>query len=67
VEQLKTVNLPRYSVALRQNDSPVLQANGSARYILDTKDTTAQVTVDGVLPRLLRWRRCRMRRPQAAR
>jgi hypothetical protein len=53
VEQFKTVNVPRYSVALRQNDSPVLQANGSARYIVDSKDTTAQVTIDGALPRLL--------------
>ncbi len=53
VEQLKTINLPRYNVALRQNDAPVLQANGSARYVLDTKDTTVQVTVDGALPKLL--------------
>ncbi len=53
VEQLKIINLTRYALALRQNDGAVLQATGSARYSLDTKDTTAQLTAEGALPRLL--------------
>lgn len=53
VEQMKIVNLPRFNVTLAQNDGPVLQANGSARYVLEGKETTAQLTAEGPLPRLM--------------
>jgi hypothetical protein len=53
IEQLKVVNVPRYTLALRQNDAQVLQASGAARYVLETQDTTAQLTLEGALPRLL--------------
>jgi hypothetical protein len=53
VENLKVVNLPKYTLALQQNNSPVLQANGAARYSLETKEVTAQLTADGTLARLM--------------
>ncbi len=53
VEQFKVINLPRYSLALRQNDAQVLQANGSARYVLDSKESTAQLSLEAPLARLL--------------
>jgi len=53
VENMKQVNLPKYTLVLQQNNAPVLQANGAARYSLETKETSAQLTADGALPRLL--------------
>lgn len=53
VEQLKVINLPNYSLSLSQNNSPVVKATGAARYSLDTKDTSAQLTADGALLPLL--------------
>jgi hypothetical protein len=53
VENLNVINVPRYTLALRQGGGDVLQGTGAARYQLDKKETTAQLTADGSLNRLL--------------
>ncbi|HVK59275.1 MAG TPA: hypothetical protein VM735_10875, partial [Candidatus Kapabacteria bacterium] len=53
VEDMKVVNVPKFTLALLQNNAAVLQASGAARYQTDTQEATAQLTADGTLPRLL--------------
>lgn len=53
VEEMNIVNVPRFTLALQQNNAAVLQANGAARYQTDTQEATAQLTADGTLARLL--------------
>ena len=53
VEDLKIYNVSKYSLALQQNNSPVLRANGAARYDTEKQEATAQLTADGTLARLI--------------
>ncbi len=53
VENLNIINVPRYTLAMKQNGADVLQATGAARYQLDTQEATAQLSADGALARLL--------------
>ena len=53
VEDLKIYNVSKYSLALQQNNSPVLQASGAARYDTEKQEATAQLTADGALARLM--------------
>ncbi|HEX7862330.1 MAG TPA: AsmA family protein [Verrucomicrobiae bacterium] len=53
VEDMKTVNVPKFTLALQQGNAAVLQASGAARYQMETKEATAQLTAEGALPRLM--------------
>jgi hypothetical protein len=53
VEDMKVVNVPKFTVALQQGATAVLQASGAARYQTDTGEATAQLTADGTLAHLL--------------
>jgi hypothetical protein len=52
VEDLKVVNIPKFSLALQQNSGPVLQASGAARYQTETGEATVQLSADGSVARL---------------
>jgi hypothetical protein len=53
VQDLKKISIPKYSLALLQNNSPVFQASGSAQYSLDSKELAARITGAGPLQKLL--------------
>jgi hypothetical protein len=53
VEDLKLINIPDFKLSLAQNNAPVLEATGAARYSLETKETSAQVSGSGALSKLL--------------
>lgn len=53
VEDMKIINVPKFTFAVQQSNSAVLQASGAARYQTDTKEATAQLTADGALARLI--------------
>lgn len=53
VEQMKIVNISKYTVAIVQGGLELLQANGAARYEMANKDAKAQITARADLARLL--------------
>ncbi len=53
VQDMKTVDLPAFALAISQAGEAVLSASGSAKTDLSTKETTAQVQADAGLAKLL--------------
>ncbi|MGZ8938397.1 MAG: DUF748 domain-containing protein [Limisphaerales bacterium] len=53
VEDLKIFNVSKYSLAVQQDNSPVIRAVGAARYDTEKMEATAQLTADGALARLM--------------
>lgn len=53
IEDLQVINLSRYAFALHQSGAPILQASGAARYEIEKKQATAQLTAEGQMDGLL--------------